>query len=210
VKNVKETLPHFWSFNRLTDTYLIKTEDIIWQGPFSWIGYEQVNRLKPIPDIAGIYLFTFEYKDGYILRSVGVTSSMKRRFREHTREYSKGNYTVLDIESAKNGVRKELWHGWEYMKEHQKQFSENKDVILEFVEKELIAYRLFVTEIADRRKRERIEATILINTYSSKEPWADLLDGGMSLRGRYNYEIPIEIKNVCTHKLYGLPETIEI
>lgn len=207
---MKKTLPQFWSFNRLTDDSMIKAEDIIWQGPFSWIGYEQVNKLKPIPDIAGVYLFTFEYKDGYILRSVGVTSSMKRRFREHTREYNKGNYTVLDVESAKIGVRKELWHGWQYAKEHQKQFLEYKDVILEFVEKELIAYRLFITEIADRRKRERIEAAILINTYSSKELLANLFDGGMSLRGRYNYELPIEIKNVCSHKLYRLPETIEI
>jgi hypothetical protein len=31
---------------------------------------------------------------------------------------------------------------------------EYKDVILEFVENELIAYRLFIAEIADRRKRE--------------------------------------------------------
>lgn len=55
-----------------------------------------------------------------------------------------------------------------------------------------------------------IEAAILINAYSSKEPWADLIDGGMALRGRFNYEVPIEIKNVCSHKMYGLLGTIEI
>lgn len=207
---MKKALPQFWSFNRIRDASMIKTEDLIWQGPFSWIGYEQVNKLNPIPDIAGVYLFTFEYLDGYILRSVGVTSSMKRRFREHTREHYKGNYTVLDVESAKNGVRKELWHGWQYAKEHQNIFLENKNIILEFAEKELIAYRLFVSEVADRRKRERIEAAILINTYSSKEPWADLIDGGMALRGRFKNEVPIEIKNICSHKLHGLPGTIEI
>jgi hypothetical protein len=207
---MKKRLPRFWSFNRLRDSSLIKTEDIIWQGPFSWIGYERVNKLKPIPDVAGVYLYTFEYKDGYILRSVGVTNSMRRRFREHTREYNKGNYTVLDVESAKIGVRKELWHGWQYAREHQQQFLEHKDDILEFVKNELTAYRLFITQIADRRKRERIEAAILINTYRSKEPWADLFDGGMSFRGRYNDEIPIKVKNICSYKLYGLPETIEI
>lgn len=207
---MKNALPQFWSFNRIRDASTIKTEDLLWQGPFSWIGYEQVNKLKPIPDIAGVYLFTFEYKGGYILRSVGVTSSMKRRFREHARENNKGNYTVLDVENAKIGVRKELWHGWQYAKEHQNQFLENKAVILGFVEKELIAYRLFISEVTDRRKRERIEAAISINAYSSKEPWSDLIDGGMALRGRYNYEIPIEVKNVCSHKLYGLPGTIEI
>jgi len=207
---MKKALPQFWSFNRIRDASMIKTEDLIWQGPFSWIGYEQINEYKPIPDIAGVYLFAFEYLDGYILRSVGVTNSMKRRLAQHTREYKKGNYTLIDVESAKNGIRKELWHGWQYAKEHQNEFLENKDVILEFAEKELIAYRLFITEIADRRKRERIEAAILINTYNSKEPWADFIDGGMALRGRYNYELPMEIKNVCPHNLYGLPDTIEI
>ena len=207
---MKKALPQFWSFNRIRDASMIKTEDLPWQGPFSWIGYEQINEYKPIPDIAGVYLFAFEYLDGYILRSVGVTNSMKRRLAQHTREYKKGNYTLIDVESAKNGIRKELWHGWQYAKEHQNEFLENKDVILEFAEKELIAYRLFISEVADRRKRERIEAAILINTYSSKEPWADLFDGGMSLKGRYNYEVPIEVKNVCSHKLYGLPVAIEI
>lgn len=207
---MRQKLPEFWCFNREKDACLIKTEDTIWQGPFSWIGYEQVNKSKPIPDIAGVYLFTFEYKDGYILRSVGITNSMKRRFREHTLEYKKGNYTLLDVESARVGVRKELWHGWQYAKEHQNQFLDNKDVLLEFAERELIAYRLFVAEIADKRKRERVEAAILINTYNSKEPWADLADTGMALRGRYNDEIPIQIKNICSHKIYGLPETIEI
>lgn len=207
---MKNALPRFWSFNRVRDASMIKKEDLVWQGPFSWIGYEQINESKPIPDIAGVYLFTFEYLDGYILRSVGVTNSMKRRLAQHTREYKKGNYTLLDVESAKTGLRKELWHGWQYAKEHQDTFLENKDIILEFVEKELISYRLFISEIADRRKRERIEAALLINAYSSKEPWHDLIDGGMALRGRYNYEIPIEVKNVCSHQLYGLPGTIEI
>lgn len=32
----------------------------------------------------------------------------------------------------------------------------------------------------------------------------------MALRGRYNYELPIEMKNVCLHKLYGLPDILEI
>jgi hypothetical protein len=207
---MKEKLPQFWCFNRIRDASLIKTKALIWQGPFSWIGYEQGNNLEPIPDIAGVYLITFEYIGGYILRSVGVTNSMKRRLSEHTREYFRGNYTLLDVESAKVGVRKELWHGWQYAKRHRSIYLDNKDIILELAEKELIAYRIFISEVADRRKRERIEAAILVNTYSSKALWADLIDGGMSLRSRYNREIPIQVKNVCAHKVYGLPELMEI
>ncbi len=46
--------------------------------------------------------------------------------------------------------------------------------------------------------------------YSPNEPWADLVDGGMALRGRFNDEIPIEVRNVCSYKVYGLPEKLEI
>lgn len=90
-------IPQFWSFNRERDASKINTEKLVWQGPFSWTGYEQTNGLEPIPNIAGVYLFTFEYLDGYILRSVGITKSMKRRFAQHAREYKKGNYTLLDV-----------------------------------------------------------------------------------------------------------------
>jgi hypothetical protein len=73
-------LPEFWSFNRSRDELLIRAEDLQWRGPFSWIGFEKNNKLEPTPDVSGVYLFTFEYNDGYILRSVGITNSMKRRF----------------------------------------------------------------------------------------------------------------------------------
>ena len=46
--------------------------------------------------------------------------------------------------------------------------------------------------------------------YSSKEPWADLVDGGMALKGRYNSEMPIEIQNICPVNLHGLPKILEI
>ena len=210
MKNMKKSLPTLWSFNRLRDTPLIKTEDIEWQVPFSWTGYEKINKLKPIPDIAEVYLQTFEYKDGFILRSAGVSNSVKRRFSQHKREYIKGKYTVLDVEYAKNGERKEIWHSWEYAKAHQEKFIENKDYILESVEKELGAYRLFLSEVTDKRKRERIEFAIMLNIYSSKEPWSDLVDGGMALRGRFNYEIPIVVINKCLYTMYGLPEILEV
>jgi len=40
-----------WSFNRQIDASEIKREDIQWQGPFSWPGYEKQNNLDRIPDI---------------------------------------------------------------------------------------------------------------------------------------------------------------
>lgn len=207
---MKESLPQFWSFNRVRDASLIEKENILWQGPFSWPGFEQMNKLAVIPNVAGVYLFTFEYKDGYILRSAGHTNSMKRRFFQHKREYMSGNYTVLDVKSANNGERNEIWHGWSYAKGHKDEFLRHKDYILRSVENELASYRLFITEITDKRKRERIEFSIMHDAYASKEPWGDLVDGGVALRGRYSYEIPIEAINVCPHKIYGISEIFEI
>lgn len=207
---MKESLPKFWSFNRLRDASLIEKEDVLWQGPFSWPGFERINNLALIPDIAGVYLFTFEYKDGYILRSAGATNSMKRRFSQHKREYMSGKYTVLDVKSANIGERKEIWHGWSYAKEHQEDFLHHRDYILKSVEHELAAYNLFTAEIVNKRKQERIEFAIIHHAYLSKEPWGDLVDGQMALRGRANDEIPIEVRNICPRKIYGIAETFEI
>lgn len=207
---MKESLQKFWSFNRFRDTSLIKVEDLFWQGPFSWPGFGQINNLPSIPNIAGVYLFTFEYKDGYILRSAGVTNSMKKRFAQHKREYMAGRYTVLDVKSANYGERNEIWHGWDYAKKHQDEFLRHKEHILRAVENELSSYRLFITEITDKRKQERIESALIQNAYLSKEAWGNLVDGGMMLRGRFNYEIPIEAKNICSHKIYGISEMFEI
>ncbi|MFW6311083.1 MAG: hypothetical protein ACOC1K_02485 [Nanoarchaeota archaeon] len=66
------------------------------------------------------------------------------------------------------------------------------------------------TNINDKRKRERVEFAIMHNIYSSKEPWADLVDDGTALKGRVNCEIPIKVRNICPHKLYGLPEALEV
>ena len=205
-----ESLPEFWSFNRFRDASLIRAEDVLWQGPFSWPGFDQINNLAPLPDVAGVYLFTFEYKDGYILRSAGCTTSTKRRLSQHKREFMAGRYTVLDVASAKKGERKEIWHGWGYAKTHQDEFLRHKEYILKSAETELAASYLFIAEMADKRKQERIEFAIIQNAYLSKAPWADLVDGGMALRGRANYEIPITVSNVCSCRIYGIPEVFEI
>ena len=199
-----------WSFNRLRDSNNIKKEDITWRGPFSWPGFEDINKLKTIPDVEGVYLFTFKYKDGFLLYVAGITNSTKKRISTHNREYKKGNYTVLDVKSAENGIRKEIWHGWTYAKTHQDEFINNKKTILNAVQNQLNSFRIFIAEISEKRKRERIEAATMQNIYSSKEGWSELADRGMFLTLRYNYEMPIEIKNICSSKIYGLSDTLEI
>ena len=199
-----------WSFNRVVDSPKIRVLSKQWQGPFSCPGYEEKNGLDKVPDIEGLYLFTFEYEAGYLVYFAGITNSTSKRLKTHVRKYKKGDYTVLDVDSAGKGIRKEIWHGWQYAKTHQEEFNERKIEILNAVDKQLTSFRIFVAQVFDKRIRERLEASIMHNIYSCKEPWADLSDRGMLLLGRYNSEMPIEINNMSYCKIYGLPCTLEI
>ena len=196
-----------WSFNRSVDGPKIVTENLSWQGPFSWPMKGKVNTL---PDIHGVYLLTFPYMDGYVLYCAGITNSTKRRFSQHTRAYKNGEYSVLCVESAIKGERQEIWHGWEYNRAHRDEFLLHKKNIIKVVDIQLNSFQIFIVEIKDKRKRERLEAALMFNIYVNKEPWAELADRGMSLRGRHNSEIPIVIKNNCPCKIRGVPGTLEI
>ena len=68
--SVKMEKTVMWSFSRIRDASKIEYKDIYWEGPFSWTGYDTHNDLMVIPDIEGIYLWTFCYKDGYLVLGV--------------------------------------------------------------------------------------------------------------------------------------------
>jgi len=199
-----------WSFNRERDASKIDVKEIEWLGPFSWIGYENQNNLEKMPDLEGIYLMTFQYKDGYLVGGAGITKSTKSRFKRHTTEFKSGNYTVLNVMSAEKGERDEIWHGWQYARTHREEFIERKEEILKSVDEHLKSYRIFIAKISEKRIRERFEAAIMYYIYCCKEPWAEVADRGMFLNGRHNFEMPIKIKNISKYDFFGLPETLEI
>jgi len=116
----------------------------------------------------------------------------------------------MDVNAAEKGERYEIWHGWNYAKEHQEEFILRKTEILEAVDEQLKSFRIFVAKVSDKRVRARLEAAIMHNIYYCKEPWAELADRGMFLNGRYNCEMPIEVKNISNFIIYGLPDTLEI
>lgn len=207
----KELEPfEFWSFNRIRDQHLILQRNVEWSGPFLWPGIEKSKNSQSLPDLAGVYLITFEYLNGYILRSAGITNSTKRRFREHTKMYLSGQYTVLCPYHAKQGIRKELWHGWGYAKTHPEQIVAHQKYIADLAMETLKEYRIFIAQITDKRDRERLEFSIIQNAYLVKQPWSDLVDGGMALRGRANYELPVICLNNAKNHIYGLPAELEI
>ncbi len=193
-----------------TETSNIEIKEIEWLGPFSWVGYEKQNNLAKLPDIDGIYLWTFQFKEGYLVYCAGITKSTKKRFRQHTLEYRSGNYTVFNVDEAEKGKRIEIWHGWSYAREHRDEFNDRKEEILNAVERQLKSYKVFVAKVPDKRIRARFESAIMHNIYSSNEPWAELADRGMHLSKRKKEEVPIKFKNLSDCKIYGLPEVLEI
>jgi hypothetical protein len=186
--------------------------ELTWGGPYSWPGYENESKLPPIPKSSGVYLQTFRYKSGYLIYAAGLTRRpVPMRFKEHTRNYMNGDYTVLDNDMAENGHRKEIWRGWGYAREHREEFEEHKSMILDAVNKQLTGFNIFVAELAnEERTHERLEASIMNNLYRQISPISEIPDKGMQLSGRMDSETPTIVKNNCSVVIHGLPDLLEI
>lgn len=189
-----------------------KALEVIWRGPFAWPGYEDSSHLHSLPRACGVYLQTFEYKNGYLIYAAGITRrQVVLRFNEHTKKYLQGDYNVLDMDAVSKSVRKEIWHGWQYAREHRDEFEDNKALIVKAVKNQLAAFRLFVAEV-DQKDRipERVEAAIMMHLYQQDPPLSTIPDQGMFLAPRRDSEEPIVITNNCDCALHGLPKRLEI
>jgi len=185
---------------------------ITWNGPYAWPTFEGQTGLQSIPKLSGLYLQTFEYKSGYIIYAAGLTRRpVPARFKEHTQKYMNGEYNVLDINAAQQGIRKEIWHGWGYAKKHRDEFDERKLEILDAVQKQLEGFRIFVGNVGEEpRILERLEASIMENLYRHPSPFCDIPDKGMFLSPRWESEEPIVIESDCLVTIHGLPRRLEI
>jgi hypothetical protein len=191
---------------------------LAWQGPFSWPKFDSSSvasfDLVPV-DASGIYLWTFCYGDGYLIYAAGITRrSFQKRFREHTRAYLSGVYTIFDLDMLQQGVRAELWHGFWMKKrstEKQKDFELRQVEIVNAARKQLSAFRVFVARVAPMpRVLERLEAAIMKALYTSTGPISEIPDRGMMLAPRWRSEQPIIARNITSVKLHELPECLSI
>lgn len=134
--------------------------EAVWTGPCGWPGYADGATLRPTPRGSGLYLMTFEYGNGYLVYAAGITRRpVASRLREHTRKYLNGEYTVLDVASLRQGVRKEIWHGWGYARAHREEFEARKTEIVEAARAQLSSCRIFVADPGSgSRVLERFEA----------------------------------------------------
>ncbi len=174
----------------------------------TWAGPSVGQGTKPTTD----YLQTFEYQAGYLIYAAGQTSRpMRKRFLEHTKKYMNGEYNVLDIAPACQGVRTEVWHGWTYARSHRDEFEARKASILDAVRAQLSGFRIFVAAMPpDRRMLSRHEAAIMRTLEKQPPPFCHIPDKGMQLAPRWDSEEPIVVKGTCGSILYGLPSLLEI
>jgi len=190
-----------------------KTEiDIKWRGPYAWPKFETESNLPAIPKHPGVYLLTSRYENGYIIYAAGITRRpIPQRFREHTRKYLSGDYTILDMDAMKHGIRKEIWHGWRWTPDKRKEYECRKSELLEAARKQLAAFSIFVADVGtEPRILERIEATIMHTLYENAHPFCDIPDRGMQLSPRWKMESPITAFIHSSVELYGIPKQLEI
>jgi hypothetical protein len=174
-------------------------------GPFGWPRLE--GQAVTLPKMPGVYLMTVPYQDGFLPYGVGITRRpMRNRFVEHTRSYLKGEYNVLDIESAKTGVRKILWQGWGWTPEKRSDFESRKKEIESAARALMSDTRIFVLETGTvPRVLERLEAAIANHYYRQSDI---LFDRGMLRMPRWATEDPLLARLVLAQRIVGLPDTL--
>jgi hypothetical protein len=205
---------------RLGEASAIDMLELRWEGPFGWPGLGPAGRLTSLADSSvgtssGLYLWTVEYLDGFLIYAAGITRRpLVKRFREHTRAYRAGIYTLFDMASFKRGVREELWHGFWMGKrtaEKQGEYDRRREELRAAAELQLSNYRIFVASLwPEPRLLERIEASIMNALYCAPAPASDIPDRGMALAPRWPTEQSITVRNVTDCLLHGLPNEFEV
>lgn len=188
-----------------------------WKGPLVLRGSDERLFLhSQVVNLAGIYLFTVNYRGGYLVYMAGwTTRPFKKRLNEHINAYKKGTYTIFDPKSLQNGKRVEVWHGMWTKKatntpKMKKMFQVRHRELEPTIESLLSTFQIFLAPLnVERRALARIEAAIMNMLYSSSEPVNTIPDIGMALAPRWAKEKPFLVKNVSPVRFYGLPESFE-
>jgi hypothetical protein len=188
--------------------------EVNWTGPFGWPGIGEIS--VPFPETSGAYLWTVEYHHGgYLIYAAGITRRpMKERFREHTRAYLDGVYTLFDLDALRRGIRSEVWHGFWMRKlspEKPQEYDRRRLELNAAAQAQLATFRIFVAAVDPLpRLLERLEAGIMNCLYTQAPPLSEIPDRGMMLAPRWATEAPLTIRNNTQVVLYGLPEIMLI
>jgi hypothetical protein len=186
-----------------------------WHGPYGWPGASTGADISSLAATSagrgsGVYLWTVEYGDGFLLYAAGITRRpFVQRFREHTRRYRTGVYTLFNVAALRQSRREEVWHGyWTKARPADRiaEYARRRAELERAAEEQLAAFRVFVaTTDGDLRILQRIEAAIMYSLYAAPGPTAAVPDRGMALAPRRRSEQPLLIRSLCGVTLHGLP-----
>ncbi len=187
-------------------------------GPFTWPGFPQKG-ICPLESVSrsasGLYLWTFPYREGFIVYAAGITRrSFLKRFKEHTKNYLSGVYTIFDLDEMRQGKKIKIWPGFWMKKDRkhlEKEFFAREAEIKKSIQCQLSEYRIFLSEVpATPRLLERLEAAIMNHLYSLEAPFSTIPDKGMMLASRWENEQPIFVNIECETEILGIPDVLTI
>ncbi len=195
--------------------------ELRWQGPFAWPGMAGSRRVTGLESAevagsCGVYVWTVEHEGGFLVYAAGETRRPFRvRFREHTREYRSGRYTVFNAAAMKRGERKKVWPGFWYSKQRrqalEQEYSQRSSEIARALDELLSSYRVLVAPLPpERRLLQRVEGAIMAALYAAIGPAAVLPDRGMALAPRWPSEAPIRVRSISPVLIHGLPDELEV
>lgn len=185
-----------------------------WSGPHRWPTDGRKSGVDVLEQ-GGVYLFSVEHHGGYLVYCAGHTEHFRRRFRQHDRLYWDGTYSIFDHDAFASGERVKVWPGFWMKKsrsrELQEDFIRRASEIKAATKCWLDGYRVFVAPIkVEKRVRQRVEAGLMAAFMKAEPPACDMPDHGMSLSLRWPSEAPIQVRNVSTERVFGLPSEMEV
>ena len=82
-------------------------KELHFEGPFSFLPSMDHTKFIPdkLPEKSGIYLWTVELQQGYLVNYVGSTSSFSERVSQHLDKFLAGRYWVYDSVLFSSGIK---------------------------------------------------------------------------------------------------------
>jgi hypothetical protein len=188
-------------------------ENIIleFNGPYKFFGQKNpifVNNRN----LSGIYLWTINTKDGYMIHYVGQTTKFFKRQKEHLINILGLNYGILDTEVAKNGEMKLLWQGlWRDKDNTLLDNSLEKEYTI--LSKQVIEYiniiEIFFAKLDGKNiLREHIEGSIGWNLRNNHKEYKKLYpdDNHIGISNKLNCKLFIK----CNYNILGLDKEMDV
>jgi hypothetical protein len=183
------------------------------QGPFKLCGTEgKLLFSREEAQLAGIYLWTVRFQDGFLVNYVGETkTSFHKRMKDHMIQCMGGNYRICDAEWLLKGERKILWNGmWRKgTRNLMPVFVERYVELAPKIKAYLQVLDIFVAPVqVDKRIRRRIEGAIAFSLRQKLAPVGSFITEDVRYLSRKDGETPIQVMIGSNERLLGLESQI--